>query len=83
MVAAMPPDALKKVVAQIPVGRLGKAEEIADLVVYLAGDNAGFFSGRCSPSMAANTSATADTNSAFGSADFSAIAAPRPRRSTA
>jgi 3-oxoacyl-[acyl-carrier protein] reductase len=45
MVAAMPADALKKVVATIPVGRLGEAEEIADLVVYLASDKAGFFSG--------------------------------------
>jgi acetoacetyl-CoA reductase len=45
MVAAMPADALKKVVAQIPIGRLGEVDEIADLVVYLASDKAGFFSG--------------------------------------
>ena len=45
MVAAMPADALKKVVAQIPMGRLGEVDEIADLVVYLASDKAGFFSG--------------------------------------
>ena len=29
MVAAVPPDVLAKIVARIPVGRLGKAEEIA------------------------------------------------------
>jgi acetoacetyl-CoA reductase len=32
-------------VAQIPVGRLGKADEIASLVVYLASDNAAFMTG--------------------------------------
>src|SRR6185295_3970708 len=41
MVAAMTPDALKATIAQIPVGRLGKAEEIAALAVFLASDQAG------------------------------------------
>jgi acetoacetyl-CoA reductase len=45
MVAAVPEDALKKIIAGIPVGRLGKAEEIADAVVYLASDKAGFITG--------------------------------------
>ena len=45
MVAAMPPEVLTKIVAQIPVGRLGKADEIADLVCYLASDKAGFMTG--------------------------------------
>lgn len=36
------PDSLK---AQIPVGRLGRAEEVADAVAFLAGDQAGFVTG--------------------------------------
>ena len=35
MVAAVPPDVLEKIVAKIPVGRLGKAEEIARGVTFL------------------------------------------------
>jgi acetoacetyl-CoA reductase len=45
MVAAVPEDVLKGIIKQIPVGRLGKAEEIAALCVYLASDQAGFFTG--------------------------------------
>ncbi|WP_237153294.1 acetoacetyl-CoA reductase [Oryzibacter oryziterrae] len=45
MVQAVPEDVLKKIVGQIPVGRLGKAEEIAGLVAYLASDIAGFMTG--------------------------------------
>jgi acetoacetyl-CoA reductase len=45
MVAAMPEEALKKITAQIPVGRLGEAEEIGDCVAFLSGDNAGFITG--------------------------------------
>ncbi len=45
MVAAMPPEVLQKIVAQIPVGRLGAPEEIAELVCYLASDKAGFMTG--------------------------------------
>lgn len=45
MVSAMPEDALKKITAQIPVGRLGSAEEIGDCVAFLADDNAGFITG--------------------------------------
>ncbi|MFC5506107.1 acetoacetyl-CoA reductase, partial [Bosea massiliensis] len=36
MVAAMPEAALQRVIAGIPVGRLGKPEEIAAMVVFLA-----------------------------------------------
>ena len=45
MVAAMSEDVLKKITGQIPVGRLGTAEEIGDCVAFLADDNAGFITG--------------------------------------
>lgn len=45
MVAAVPPPVLEKIVAKIPVGRLGKAEEIARGVLFLVADDAGFVTG--------------------------------------
>jgi acetoacetyl-CoA reductase len=45
MVAAVPPNVLEKIVARIPVGRLGKADEIARGVLFLIGDDAGFVTG--------------------------------------
>ncbi|MGI6244175.1 MAG: acetoacetyl-CoA reductase [Pseudochelatococcus sp.] len=45
MVAAVPEDVLKKIIATIPTGRLGRAEEIADAVVFLASEQASFFNG--------------------------------------
>ena len=45
MVAAVPEDVLKKIIAGIPVGRLGKAEEIAHAVSFLASDGAAFMTG--------------------------------------
>ena len=45
MVAAVPGDVLAKIVAKIPVGRLGKAEEIARGVAFLVGEEAGFVTG--------------------------------------
>ncbi|HEV2745692.1 MAG TPA: acetoacetyl-CoA reductase [Allosphingosinicella sp.] len=45
MVAAVPEDVLQKIIARIPVGRLGKAEEIARGVVFLCGEEAGFITG--------------------------------------
>ena len=45
MVAAVPEDVLGKIVARIPVGRLGKASEIARGVVFLTGEEAGFVTG--------------------------------------
>jgi len=45
MVAGMSEKVLESIIAQIPVGRLGKAGEIASLVVYLASDDAAFMTG--------------------------------------
>jgi len=45
MVAAVPEKALEGIIASIPVGRLGKAEEIAGAVLYLASEGAAFVTG--------------------------------------
>ena len=45
MVAAVPEEVLKKIIATIPVGRLGKAEEIAHAVSFLASEHAAFITG--------------------------------------
>ena len=45
MVRSVPPNVLEKIVAKIPVGRLGKAEEIARGVMFLIADDAGFVTG--------------------------------------
>ena len=45
MVQAVPPEVLKKIVARIPVGRLGHADEIVRGVLFLVADEAGFITG--------------------------------------
>jgi acetoacetyl-CoA reductase len=46
MVTAIPEDVLNsKILPQIPVGRLGKPEEVAGLVIYLASEEAAFVTG--------------------------------------
>ena len=45
MVAAVPPEVLGKIIAKIPVNRLGKASEIARGVAFLVGEDAGFVTG--------------------------------------
>jgi len=45
MVSAVPANVLEKIVAKIPVGRLGKADEIARGVMFLIADDAGFITG--------------------------------------
>jgi len=46
MVTAIPEDILNsKILPQIPVGRLGKPEEVAGLIIYLASEEAAFVTG--------------------------------------
>ena len=45
MVRAVPADVLEKIIARIPVGRLGKAEDISRTVLFLVADDAGFITG--------------------------------------
>src|SRR5580693_922949 len=45
MVRAVPEEVLTKIVARIPVGRLGHAEEIARAVLFLVAEDAGFITG--------------------------------------
>jgi NAD(P)-dependent dehydrogenase (short-subunit alcohol dehydrogenase family) len=56
MVTAIPQDILdSKILPQIPVGRFGKPEEVAGLIIYLASDEAAFSPERTSPSTAVST----------------------------
>ena len=46
MVTAIPEDILNtKIIPQIPVGRLGRPEEVAGLIIYLASEEAAFLTG--------------------------------------
>jgi acetoacetyl-CoA reductase len=46
MVTAIPQEILdSKIVPQIPLGRLGRPEEVAGLIIYLASDEAAFVTG--------------------------------------
>src|SRR6185503_355935 len=45
MVRAVPPPVLEKIIARIPVGRLGRAEDIARSVMFLIADDADFITG--------------------------------------
>ena len=46
MVMAIPKEVLDtKILAQIPLGRLGAPEEIAGLIIYLCSDEAAFVTG--------------------------------------
>ncbi len=45
MVRAVPPDVLQKIIARIPMGRLGHAEDIARGVAFVTADDADFITG--------------------------------------
>ena len=45
MLQAVKPEVLDGIISTIPVGRLGKAEEIASMVAYLASEEAAFING--------------------------------------
>ena len=45
MVRAVPPDVLEKIIAKIPRGRLGTAEDVARGVLFLTADDADFITG--------------------------------------
>ncbi|SFK44990.1 3-oxoacyl-[acyl-carrier-protein] reductase [Sphingomonas sp. NFR04] len=45
MVAAVPAEALERIIAKIPVGRLGQAREIARAVAFLCAEDGGFVTG--------------------------------------
>jgi acetoacetyl-CoA reductase len=45
MVQAVPEKVLEGIIGQIPVGRLGRGEEIADMVAFLSGEHAGYVTG--------------------------------------
>ncbi len=45
MVRAVPADVLQKIIARIPMGRLGRAEDIARAVAFVTADDADFITG--------------------------------------
>lgn len=45
MLASLRDDILEAIIAQIPVGRLGKPQEIARAVAFLADEQSGFITG--------------------------------------
>ena len=46
MVAGMPEKALDRVRSQIPIGRLGRPEEVARVVAFLAADDSAYITGQ-------------------------------------
>jgi acetoacetyl-CoA reductase len=49
MTAAVPPNAMDKIVARIPVGRLGEPNEVARVVEFLADPESGYITGTVYP----------------------------------
>jgi 3-oxoacyl-[acyl-carrier protein] reductase len=46
MTAAIPAEARQSLLAQVPLGRIGTAREVAEMVGFLAGDGAGYVTGQ-------------------------------------
>ncbi len=46
MLKSVPPNIIQKILAQIPMGRLGRPEEIASAVTYLVSPEAGYITGQ-------------------------------------
>jgi 3-oxoacyl-[acyl-carrier protein] reductase len=46
MAAAIPPSARETLLAQVPLGRIGTAREVAEVVGFLAGAGAGYVTGQ-------------------------------------
>jgi hypothetical protein len=49
MTAVLPDERKAAILAQVPLGRLASAEEIAGVVAFLAGDDAGYITGAVIP----------------------------------
>jgi len=49
MTAAIPADVMEKIVARIPVGRLGEPDEVARVVEFLADPGSGYITGQVYP----------------------------------
>lgn len=49
MTAAIPEEVRNSIIAQVPTGRMGKPEEIARVVVFLAADESGYINGAAIP----------------------------------
>jgi acetoacetyl-CoA reductase len=49
MTAAVPPAAMEKIIARIPVGRLGEPSEVARVVEFLADPESGYITGQVYP----------------------------------
>src|SRR5690606_40777763 len=47
IMASLPPERIAALAASIPVGRVGRPEEVAAIVAHLVGDDAGFITGAC------------------------------------
>jgi 3-oxoacyl-[acyl-carrier protein] reductase len=46
MTAGLPPEQQQALLSQIPLGHLGKPEDVAHAVLYLAGPHAGYVTGQ-------------------------------------